>query len=75
MIKWGGGGGRGEGGKTSGSPGTKREGMVGEVEEEKFGRGTLKGWKAGEITGQCSLQFATKRSNKKETDHIPPNFE
>ena len=50
--------------------------MVGpEVDEEKVARGTLKGWKAGEITGQCSLQFATKRSNKKETDHIPPNFE
>ena len=27
--------------------------MVGEVEEEKAGRGTLKGWKSGEITGQC----------------------
>ena len=44
--------------------------MVGpEVEEEKVARGTLKGWKVGENTGQCSLQFATKRSNRKETDH------
>ena len=46
--------------------------MVGELEEEKVGMGTLKGWKAGEITGQCSLQFATKRSNKKrDGPHSP----
>ena len=71
MIKWGGGG-RGWGGQTSGSLGTKGEGMVGELEEEKVGMGTLKGWKAGEITGQCSLQFATKRSNKKrDGPHSP----
>ena len=57
MIKCGGGGGR----QTSGGPGTKGEGMIGEVEEEKAGRGILKGWKAEEITGQCSLHFATKK--------------
>ena len=37
--------------------------MVWEVEEEKAGRGTLKGWKAGEITGQYLFTF---RNEKKQ---------
>ena len=48
--------------------------MVWEVEEEKAGRGTLKG-KGGKLLDNAHLHFATKRSNKTETDHIPTNFE
>ena len=58
------------GGQTSGSPWTKGEGMVGEVEEEKAGRGTLRGCKSGEITGQCLLHLATARSDFNDFSEI-----
>ena len=44
--------------------------MVGEVEEEKAGRGTLRGWKSGEITGQCLLHLATARSDFNDFSEI-----
>jgi len=35
--------------------------MVGEVEEEKAGRGTLKGWKSGEIYWTMLITFGNDK--------------